>query len=64
MDKRRFLIVDGILYYEGDGQGESCLVVPSHLQQKSLDEQHDGWSLCLQEHLSDAVLLMEKYLHS
>ena len=39
MDKRGFLIVDRILYYEGDGSEGSCLVVPDH---RSLDEQHDG----------------------
>ena len=42
MNKKGFLITDGILYYEGDGTGERRLVVPSHLQQKLLDEQHDG----------------------
>ena len=42
MDRRGFLIVKGILYYEGDGSDGLCLVVPNHLQQKVLDEQHDG----------------------
>ena len=42
MNKRGFLIVSGVLYYEGDGTGGRRLVVPSHLQQKLLDEQHDG----------------------
>ena len=42
MDRRGFLMADGILYYEGDTQCGCCLVVPSHLQQKILDEQHDG----------------------
>ena len=50
MDRRGFLIADRILYYKGDGQCGYHLVVPSHLQQKILDEQHDGsfcGSLCL-----------------
>ena len=36
------MIVEGVLYYEGDGADGRRLVVPSHLQQKLLDEQHDG----------------------
>ena len=47
MNKKGFLITDGILYYEGDGTGGRRLVVQSHLQQKLLDKQHDG--VCLQE---------------
>ena len=42
MNKRGFLTVGGVLYYEGDGTGGRRLVVPSHLQWKLLDEQHDG----------------------
>ena len=42
MDKKGFVIVKGVLYYEGDGADGRCLVVPSHLQQQLLDEQHDG----------------------
>ena len=42
MNKRGFLTVNGVLYYEGDGTGGRQLVVPSHPQQKLLDEQHDG----------------------
>ena len=36
MDKKGFVIVEGILYYEGDGADGCCLVVPSHLQQNYL----------------------------
>ena len=42
MDKKRFVIIKGVLYYERGGADGCRLVVPSHLQQRLLDEQHDG----------------------
>ena len=42
MDKKGFVLVGGVLYYEGDGADGRRLVVPRHLQQRLLDEQHDG----------------------
>ena len=38
MDKKEFVIIEGVLYYEGDGADGCHLVVPSHLQQRLLDE--------------------------
>ena len=36
------MVVDGILYYEGEEvPSGQCLVVPVHLRQNILDEQHD-----------------------
>ena len=42
MDKKGFVLSGGVLYYEGDGADKRRLVVPRHLQQRLLDEQHDG----------------------
>ena len=42
MDKKGFVLVGGVLYYEGDGADGRRLVVPSHLQLRLLDEHHDG----------------------
>jgi len=40
--KKGYYVVDGILYYEGaEVCDHRCVVVPSHLRQKLLDEHHD-----------------------
>jgi len=40
--KKGYYVVDGILYYEGaDVCDHRCVVVPSHLRQKLLEEHHD-----------------------
>ena len=40
--KKGYYVVDGILYYEGaEVCDQRCVVVPSHLRQKLLDEHHD-----------------------
>ena len=41
--KKGFILVDGILYYEGgEFPAKRRLVVPAHLHQKIVDEHHDG----------------------
>ena len=43
MSMKDFVLVNGILYYEGgDSPAKQRLVVPSHLQQQVVNEQHDG----------------------
>ena len=42
MDKKGFVIVKGALYYEGDRANGCHLAVPSHLQQRLSNEQHNG----------------------
>ena len=40
--KKGYYVIDGILYYEGaEVRDHRCVVVPSHLRQKLLDEHHD-----------------------
>ena len=40
--KKGYYVVDGILYYEGaEVCDHRCVVVPSHLRQKLLDDHHD-----------------------
>ena len=42
MATKGYMVVDGILYYEGEEvPSRQCLVVPVHLRQKILDEHHD-----------------------
>ena len=42
MAAKGYMVVDGILYYEGEeALNRQHLVVPVHLRQKILDEHHD-----------------------
>lgn len=42
MAGKSYMVVDGILYYEGpEVSGRCCVVVPVHLRPKILDEHHD-----------------------
>ena len=42
MNKKGFVLVNDVLYYKGDQLEGRRLVVPDHLQQRILEEQHDG----------------------